>query len=102
MTFSTARLSVIALSQRGLNARETAGFWLQVQMADGRTAYVLGDTIEAVAVNEDALDAPSKAGFVTRFFAPSKSPGLGAVAAKLAAPAPAMAKDMSAAVAARR
>ncbi len=46
-----------------IQTRETAGFWLQVAMPDGRTAYVLGDTVEAVAVNEDAPDAPSKPGF---------------------------------------
>jgi uncharacterized protein YgiM (DUF1202 family) len=46
-----------------IQTRETAGFWLQVLMADGRTAYVLGDTVEAVAVSEDAPDAPSKPGF---------------------------------------
>jgi len=46
-----------------IQTRETAGFWLQVVMADGRTAYVLGDTVEAVAVSEDAPDAPSKPGF---------------------------------------
>jgi uncharacterized protein YgiM (DUF1202 family) len=46
-----------------IQTRETSGFWLQVIMADGRTAYVLGDTVEAVAVNEDAPDAPAKPGF---------------------------------------
>ncbi|HEY4102556.1 MAG TPA: hypothetical protein VGM44_01655 [Polyangiaceae bacterium] len=46
-----------------IQTRETSGFWLQVAMPDGRTAYVLGDTVEAVAVNEDAPDAPAKPGF---------------------------------------
>ena len=46
-----------------IQTRETAGFWLQVAMPDGRTAYVLGDTVEAVAVSENATDAPSKPGF---------------------------------------
>jgi uncharacterized protein YgiM (DUF1202 family) len=46
-----------------IQTRETSGFWLQVLLADGRTAYVLGDTVEAVAVSEDAPDAPSKPGF---------------------------------------
>ena len=46
-----------------IQTRETSGFWLQVVMADGRTAYVLGDTVEAVAVSEDAPDAPAKPGF---------------------------------------
>ena len=46
-----------------IQTRETAGFWLQVAMPDGRAAYVLGDTVEAVAVSEDAPDAPAKPGF---------------------------------------
>ena len=46
-----------------IQVRETSGFWLQVVMADGRIGYVLGDTVEAVAVSEDAKDAPSKPGF---------------------------------------
>jgi uncharacterized protein YgiM (DUF1202 family) len=46
-----------------IQTRETAGFWLQVAMPDGRTAFALGDTVEAVAVSEDAPDAPSKPGF---------------------------------------
>jgi len=46
-----------------IQTRETSGFWLQVAMPDGRTAYVLGDTVEAVAVGEDAPDAPAKPGF---------------------------------------
>jgi uncharacterized protein YgiM (DUF1202 family) len=58
---------VIYHARRGetflIQSRETSGFWLQVVMADGRTAYVLGDTVEAVAVSEDAPDAPSKPGF---------------------------------------
>jgi uncharacterized protein YgiM (DUF1202 family) len=58
---------VIYHARRGetflVEGRGTAGFWLQVVMADGRTAFVLGDTVEAVAVNEDAPDAPSKPGF---------------------------------------
>ena len=46
-----------------IQTRETSGFWLQVTMPDGRTVYVLGDTVEAVAVSEDAPDAPAKRGF---------------------------------------
>ena len=46
-----------------IQSRETSGFWLQVVMADGRTVYVLGDAVEAVAVGEDAPDAPAKPGF---------------------------------------
>jgi uncharacterized protein YgiM (DUF1202 family) len=58
---------VIHHAERGetflIQGRETAGFWLQVAMADGRTAFVLGSTVEAVAIAEDAPDAPAKPGF---------------------------------------
>ncbi|HEY3256570.1 MAG TPA: SH3 domain-containing protein [Polyangiaceae bacterium] len=58
---------VIYRAHRGetflIQTRETSGFWLQVIMADGRTVYVLGDTVEVVAVSEGAKDAPSKPGF---------------------------------------
>ena len=58
---------VIYRARRGetflIRTRETSGFWLQVAMADGRTAYVLGDAVEAVAISDDAPDAPSKPGF---------------------------------------
>src|SRR5690348_3437734 len=45
-----------------IQTRETSGYWLEVLLADGRTAYVLGDTVEAMAVEEDSPDAPSKPG----------------------------------------
>jgi uncharacterized protein YgiM (DUF1202 family) len=58
---------VIYRARRGetflIETRETSGFWLQVTMADGRTVYVLGDTVEAVAASEDTPGAPSKPGF---------------------------------------
>jgi uncharacterized protein YgiM (DUF1202 family) len=58
---------VIHRARRGetflIQTRETSGFWLQVTMEDGRTVYVLGDTVETVAVSEDAAGAPSKPGF---------------------------------------
>lgn len=46
-----------------IQARQTSGFWLEVLLPDGRDAYVLGDAVEPVAVNENAPDAPSKPGF---------------------------------------
>ncbi len=46
-----------------VEGRETAGFWLQVRLDDGRVAYVLGDTVETAAASEGAVDAPSKPGF---------------------------------------
>jgi hypothetical protein len=58
---------VIHRAQRGdtllIEGREGSGFWLEVALPDGRTGYVLGDTVEPVAVDPDADDAPSKPGF---------------------------------------
>jgi hypothetical protein len=46
-----------------VEGREGSGYWLQVVLADGRVAFVLGDTVEPVAVDPDADDGPSKPGF---------------------------------------
>lgn len=46
-----------------IQGRETAGFWLQVTMSDGRTGYVLGDTVEVVAVDEQTASTLGKPGF---------------------------------------
>ena len=58
---------VIHRAKRGdaflVQTRETSGYWLEVLLPDGRNAFVLGDTVEAVAVEDDAPDAPSKPGF---------------------------------------
>ncbi len=58
---------VIHRAKRGdaflVETRETSGYWLEVLLPDGRVAYVLGDTVETVAVDDDAPDAPSKPGF---------------------------------------
>lgn len=58
---------VIYLARRGetfmVETRETSGFWLQVMMPDGRTAYVLGETVEPVSAGEDAPDLAAKPGF---------------------------------------
>ncbi len=43
--------------------RETTGFWLQVMLPDGRTGYVLGDTVEPVAAGEDSFESSRKPGF---------------------------------------
>ncbi|HTQ02929.1 MAG TPA: SH3 domain-containing protein [Polyangiaceae bacterium] len=45
-----------------IQTRETSGYWLEVLLPDGRTAYVLGDTVEAMAVDEGTPNAPSKPG----------------------------------------
>lgn len=57
---------VIHTAARGdtffLQGRAGSDFWLEVVMDDGRTGYVLGDTVETVAVDPTADDAPSKPG----------------------------------------
>ncbi len=57
---------VIHRAQRGdtflIRTRETSGYWLEVLLPDGRTAYVLGDTVEAMAVDSDEPNAPHKPG----------------------------------------
>jgi uncharacterized protein YgiM (DUF1202 family) len=46
-----------------ISTRETAGFWLQVTLPDGRTGYVLGDTVEPVSATEDSAEGARKPGF---------------------------------------
>src|SRR3954470_3923662 len=57
---------VIHRAHRGdtflIRTRETSGYWLEVLLPDGRAAYALGDTVEAMAVDSDAPNAPSKPG----------------------------------------
>lgn len=58
---------VIHRAHRGdaflVETRETSGYWMEVLLPDGRSAFVLGDTVQAVAVDEDSPDAPDKPGF---------------------------------------
>lgn len=58
---------VIYRAERGetflVEGREGTGFWLRVSLADGREAFVLGDTVEPIAIGEDAADRPSTPGF---------------------------------------
>src|SRR5690349_4444290 len=58
---------VIHRAHRGdaflVETRETSGYWMEVLLPDGRAAFVLGDTVQAVAVDEDSPDAPDKPGF---------------------------------------
>ncbi|HSU40568.1 MAG TPA: SH3 domain-containing protein [Polyangiaceae bacterium] len=57
---------VIHRAHRGdtflIRTRETSGYWLEVLLPDGRSAFALGDTVEAMAVDSDTPDAPSKPG----------------------------------------
>jgi hypothetical protein len=55
---------VIHRARRGeaflIKTRETKGYWLEVELADGRTAYVLGDTVETVGVDEEGNEGGPK------------------------------------------
>lgn len=57
---------VIHTAQRGdtffLQGRAGSDYWLEVVMDDGRTGYILGDTVETVAVDPAAEGAPEKPG----------------------------------------
>jgi hypothetical protein len=57
---------VIHRGRRGdaflVTTRETSGYWLEVLLPDGRTAYVLGDTVDVMGVDEGTPNAPSKPG----------------------------------------
>ncbi|HVU02431.1 MAG TPA: SH3 domain-containing protein [Polyangiaceae bacterium] len=58
---------VIYVAHRGetfaIDGREGPGFWLRVLLPDGRVGYALGDTVEPIAIDTNAPDAPSKPGF---------------------------------------
>jgi hypothetical protein len=45
-----------------LDGRPGTGFWLQVILPDGRTAYLLGDEVQPFAVDPHAEGAPSRPG----------------------------------------
>lgn len=45
-----------------VKSRAGAGYWLQVELPDGRAAWVLGGTVERVAVGEGE-EGPPRAGF---------------------------------------
>lgn len=49
----------------GVQGREPTGFWLRVYLDDGRTAYLLGDTADTVALDPQDESAPG-----TGLFAP--------------------------------
>lgn len=42
--------------------RQTKGFWLEVELADGRIAYVLGDTVETIGAEDGAEQGLRKPG----------------------------------------
>ena len=45
-----------------VQGREGTGYWLRIELADGRVGYVLGDTVETIAVDPTAEGGPSKPG----------------------------------------
>jgi hypothetical protein len=53
---------VIHRAERGeifaVQGREATGFWLRVYLSDGRTAYLLGDTADTVALDAGSEEAP--------------------------------------------
>ncbi len=57
---------VIYVARRGetfaIEGRPGAGFWLRVLLADGRTAYVLGDEVQPFSVAPGEPGAPSRPG----------------------------------------
>ncbi|HZU82006.1 MAG TPA: SH3 domain-containing protein [Polyangiaceae bacterium] len=57
---------VVYVAHRGetlaLDGRPSAGFWLRVVLADGRTAYLLGDEVQSFAVVPGEPGAPSRPG----------------------------------------
>jgi hypothetical protein len=58
---------VVYVAHRGetfvIESRKGAGFWLKVLLPDGRGGWVLGDTVQPIAVNPNAPDRPSSPGF---------------------------------------
>ena len=57
---------VIYVAHRGetfvLDGRPGSGFWLRVELPDGRSAYVLGDEVQPFAVTPGEEGAPSRPG----------------------------------------
>jgi hypothetical protein len=58
---------IVYVAHRGetfvIESRQGAGFWLKVLLPDGRGGWVLGDTVQPIAVRENAPDRPAVPGF---------------------------------------
>ena len=58
---------VVYVAHRGetfiVESRKGSGFWLKVTMPDGRSGWVLGETVQPIAVSANATDRPSTPGF---------------------------------------
>jgi len=59
---------VLYTARRGetfvIDARQGSGYWLKVVIPDGRTGWVLGDTVQPIAIRENADDRPRTAGWL--------------------------------------
>jgi uncharacterized protein YraI len=47
-----------------IDARQGSGYWLKVVVPDGRSGWVLGETVQPIAIREDAPDRPRTAGWL--------------------------------------
>jgi hypothetical protein len=58
---------VVYVARRGetfiVESRKGAGFWLKLVMPDGRSGWVLGETVQPIAISANATDRPSTPGF---------------------------------------
>ncbi len=58
---------VVYVAHRGetfiIESRKGAGFWLKVVLPDGRSGWVLGETVQPIAISASATDRPSTPGF---------------------------------------
>jgi len=58
---------IVYVAHRGetfvIDSRKGAGFWLKVVLPDGRSGWVLGETVQPIAVSEGASDRPATPGF---------------------------------------
>jgi hypothetical protein len=47
-----------------IDARQGSDYWLKVVLPDGRTGWVLGETVQPIAIGESAADRPRTAGWL--------------------------------------
>jgi uncharacterized protein YgiM (DUF1202 family) len=59
---------VVYVARRGetfvVESRKGTGFWLKVVLSDGRGGWVLGETVQPIAVSQSARDRPATPGFL--------------------------------------
>jgi hypothetical protein len=58
---------IVYVAHRGetfiIESRKGSGFWLKVVLPDGRSGWVLGETVQPIAIDANAPDSPSRPGF---------------------------------------